>query len=250
MQNSLSWRILVDGDPHEPSLESEHGLSIWIEVNEHRILFDCGQTDMLTRNAGRLGVPLETVTTVVLSHGHYDHTGGFEALDGILPPNTLISAHPDVLRERFSRHVDGTVHAIGMPAASRVVIEKRCAHIRWVTEAHEIVPFVWVTGPIPRISDFEDTGGSFWLDSTCTIPDPIEDDLALWIVEKECVDVFCGCAHAGIANTIKAIHDTTGARPIRNLIGGLHLRSASAERLTQTVAFLQKCRIKKLSPCH
>ena len=250
MAHGISWRILVDNDAHEPGLESEHGLALWIEAGAQRVLFDCGATDMIVRNAARLGVPLETTTALVLSHGHFDHTGGLAAVDGILPPGTLIFAHAGVMCERFSRRADGTVHAIGMPAASRAVLERRRAHVRWVTGPQAVAARIWVTGPIPRRTDFEDTGGSFWLDAACTRPDPIEDDMALWTVEEERLDVFFGCAHAGVVNAIQAIHGTTGKRPIRDLVGGLHLRDALDVRLLSTRGFLRSVGVENMCACH
>ncbi len=67
---------LVEDTYGDNGCEYEHGLSFYIETEKHKILADCGATDMFTRNAKRLGIDLEEVDTVILSHGHYDHSGG------------------------------------------------------------------------------------------------------------------------------------------------------------------------------
>ena len=58
-------------------LEAEHGLSFWIEYEGHRFLLDAGSSDVFAENAGKLGIPVEKAEFAVLSHGHYDHAGGY-----------------------------------------------------------------------------------------------------------------------------------------------------------------------------
>lgn len=69
---------LVENTSDTSELEHEHGLSLYIETEKHKILFDTGSTGMFARNAEKLGVDLTQVDTVILSHGHYDHAGGIE----------------------------------------------------------------------------------------------------------------------------------------------------------------------------
>jgi 7,8-dihydropterin-6-yl-methyl-4-(beta-D-ribofuranosyl)aminobenzene 5'-phosphate synthase len=76
MINRLTITIVVDNKSEKTNLLSEHGLSFWIEADEHRILFDTGQSNILSENARQLGIDLSTADALVLSHGHYDHTGG------------------------------------------------------------------------------------------------------------------------------------------------------------------------------
>lgn len=64
----------------EEKLEFEHGFSLWIETENKKILFDTGQTGAFVENAEKLGIDLSETDAVVLSHGHYDHTGGVPAL--------------------------------------------------------------------------------------------------------------------------------------------------------------------------
>ena len=88
--------ILVENTAGGPGLLAEHGLSFWIEIGGNRTLFDTGQGSVLTSNAGRLAIRLELADTVVLSHGHYDHTGGLGGARTPPPPAPPLSPPPGV----------------------------------------------------------------------------------------------------------------------------------------------------------
>ncbi len=197
MKDSPAFTILVDNDAHAPGLETEHGLSIWIETGVARILFDTGQSGAFLKNAQTLGIDLSTADHLVLSHGHYDHAGGFGTLEGVLPQGTPIHAHPGIFLERYSRHADGTMRDVGLPESARQFLRDREAYFHPTPEATEIAPGVWATGFVPRVTPFEDTGGDFWLDRECTQPDLIEDDMALWVERPEGLWVFLGLCACG-----------------------------------------------------
>ncbi len=74
---------LIENTEGRAGCVNEHGLSFYIETEKHKLLMDLGQTDNSLRNAKELGVDLEAVDTVVLSHGHYDHSGGIMPFAGI-----------------------------------------------------------------------------------------------------------------------------------------------------------------------
>lgn len=250
MTNGISCTILVDNDAHAPGLEAEHGLSIWIEADDTRILFDTGRSGAFARNAEALGIDLPAADHLVLSHGHYDHTGGLPSLEEILPPDTPVHAHRAVHPRRHSLHPDRTVRAIGLPDAARAFLQRRNRSVRYVDGPAEIADGVWLTGPVPRRTAYEDTGGSFWFDPACTIPDPVPDDMALWIDAPEGLWIFLGCAHAGTVNTIRHIQTVSGREDVHALIGGTHLRNASQDRLDATAEFLRELAPPVLLPCH
>ena len=92
--------VLVDNRANEPLLETEHGLSILLETEKHRILLDTGASDMFIRNAKRLGIDLSTVDYVFISHGHSDHAGGLKAF---LEVNRIakVIVSPDAIKGKF-----------------------------------------------------------------------------------------------------------------------------------------------------
>ncbi|HPS03286.1 MAG TPA: MBL fold metallo-hydrolase, partial [Candidatus Sumerlaeota bacterium] len=97
---------------------------------------------------------------------------------------------------------------------------------------------------------YEDTGGPFYLDPEGHTPDPITDDLALWIRTEEGLVICAGCCHAGVINTLEYIRQLTGESRIRAVIGGFHLLNAGNQRLEETVAAFRFLNSAKVIPCH
>ena len=241
--------ILVDNTAEEP-LRAEHGFSCWVEVAARRILLDTGQGDALIHNAEILGIDLTTADALVLSHGHYDHTGGLARVLGC-NPNLNVYAHPDVRLERYSIHTAGEPEPIGMPPASRAAFEALPAQrMHWMNEPVPLFPTLGVTGPIPRKTDFEDTGGPFFLDPEGHRPDPILDDQALWIKTDHGLVVVAGCSHAGVINTLTAVQHHSGETHVHAVLGGFHLKHASPERMEATAAAFQRMGVEIVIPCH
>jgi 7,8-dihydropterin-6-yl-methyl-4-(beta-D-ribofuranosyl)aminobenzene 5'-phosphate synthase len=96
----------------------------------------------------------------------------------------------------------------------------------------------------------EDTGGPFFLDTGAHRPDPIDDDLALWIDTPTGLVVCVGCAHAGLVNTLVQVQRLTGGRRVRAVIGGFHLVNADQERLDRTIEALRTLAPDEIMPCH
>lgn len=245
----LRLTILVENTASGRGLQAEHGLSLWIERGSRRVLFDAGQTDLLCRNADRLRIDLGTADALVLSHGHYDHTGGLSAALEKTRPGVQVFAHPAVMDARYAKNPDGTAREIGMPASSRTALEKR-ALLERVDSPRDIGHGLWVTGPVPRDTTFEDTGGPFYTDEACRQPDTLPDDQAAFADTPEGLAVILGCAHAGVINTLRYIQNIFPRRPVYAVWGGMHLGAASVERMNQTVAALRKMDVRKLFPIH
>jgi len=117
----VSVTVLVENSAQGHGLLAEHGLAFWIEIGPRRILFDAGQTDIVSHNAALLDIDLSSMDAMVLSHGHYDHTGGLPA---IARSNTrreqgvVAYAHPRAMEDKYARNADGTGRYIGMAAVS------------------------------------------------------------------------------------------------------------------------------------
>jgi 7,8-dihydropterin-6-yl-methyl-4-(beta-D-ribofuranosyl)aminobenzene 5'-phosphate synthase len=107
-----------------------------------------------------------------------------------------------------------------------------------------------LTGPVPRVTDFEDTGGDFFKDQGCTEPDELIDDQAAFVETSSGTIAILGCAHAGVINTLHYIGKLTHGRRIHTVMGGMHLLNASPERMERTVAQLRQLDIQRLVVCH
>lgn len=232
-----------------PGLASEHGLALWIEAHGRRVIFDTGQSAACVDNAQALGVPLAMADALVLSHGHYDHTGGVARVLE-LAPQVPVYAHPSVTQERYSIR-DGQAKDLRMPARARKAFASLPpAQFHAVPSPLMLADGVGITGPMPRATAFEDAGGPFFLDAAGRYPDVIEDDVALWIETPQGLIVCCGCCHAGLINTLQYICHVTHTTRIAAIIGGLHLVNASSERLAATTAALQTYNPAAIVPLH
>jgi len=248
-RGAIQITILVENTASGKGILGEHGLSVWIDTGDHRVLFDTGQGLALPHNARVLGIDVATADAIVLSHGHFDHVGGLEwALDQA--PGAELHLHPEATTPKFSGS-RGQVHRISIPFVEREEFRSGDRRVVSSREPHEVVPGVWATGEIPRSNDFEDIGGPFFLDQEMTRPDPLLDDQSLFLPTSQGLVVIFGCAHAGVINTLDHIERITGDRgPVRLLLGGLHLLRASRRRMTQTIATLSTRQVEQTVFCH
>ncbi|WED23823.1 MBL fold metallo-hydrolase [Vibrio sp. JC009] len=254
MVKQLTFRILVDNTSKE-GLPTEHGFAVWVECDDKIILFDTGQNTegngILFSNAQAMGCDLTKVDYLVLSHGHYDHTG---AVSQLLEVNTKLKVicHPQALMQRrYSIYPDKAPRQIAMPEKHRFAIEALAPErvVLW-SDASGIFPGVGFSGSIPREHPLEDTGGPFYLDKDKVTPDLIEDDISLWFSTEKGLIILTGCCHSGLINTVQHICKAAGEPKIAGIIGGLHLNRASAQRLDSTISALADWMPEFVVPTH
>ena len=246
MIQNLVITQLVENVASAPGLLGEHGASLFIEADEQCLLLDTGQGLTLRQNAARLGIALERVTAVVLSHGHYDHTGGLDAVIEITGGAVDLYLHPAALAPKFNR--DG--RAIGAPMTDLDALRSRVRQLIANREPVEIRSGLWLSGEIPRRHALEDTGGPFYRDAACTEIDTLPDDQALIIDTPLGLVVVLGCGHSGLINTLDYVQTLVPGRPIHAVLGGTHLLRATAERLDFTVQALAGFEVDYLAPNH
>lgn len=247
--SDLRIRILVDNRV-AAGLVEEHGFAAWIEVAGQVILFDTGQGSALVANAALLGCDLGRIDALVLSHGHYDHGG---AVSQVLSLTTTarVCCHAGALVPRYSVRPGEDPRAIALAAADKAaILALPPARIQWIDAPCQLLPGVWLSGPIPRLHPLEDTGGPFFLDPDGKCADPIEDDLALWIETSRGLIVITGCCHAGLINTVEHLRAVSGIGKVYGIIGGLHLLNASGARLAATGSALRAWAPAFVIPCH
>lgn len=246
-KETVKITLLADNEAAE-GLEKEHGFAAWVEVGARRILFDTGHTGVLQTNAARLGINLKDADTLVISHGHRDHTG---TLAQFLAENDkaelYFASRIDAERYWYAPEPD----SYGMPEASRQALATLPAsRVHSFSEPHYLAPGVGITGPVPRLSSFEDTGGSFYFDRNHDKVDAIEDDQSMWFETDEGLVVLLGCCHSGLSNTIDYIRKVSGMTKVRGVVGGMHLLQANEQRLDKTFKVIADWHAEFLIPCH
>ena len=218
----------------------EHGLSLLIEHGDERILFDTGAGAALRPNAVKLGIDLDGVTRIVLSHSHNDHTGGL----GVLAPKCPIHVGDGFDVSCFSKHADGSVHSLAVPPDAKAVLAT--ADVRVGRQFGEIAKGIYLSGRIGRTSG-EDNGKSFYCDEPCTGRNYVLEEQTLLTEDGVLVT---GCCHAGIMNTVQAFRHAVPHIAIRTIVGGLHLCHATDDEIERTGEFLRQLKLDRLVLLH
>ncbi len=249
MKSGIRISVLADNNVLAGNAIGEHGLSFCIDTGDKCILFDTGQGRALSTNAELLGIGLDAVDTVVLSHGHYDHTGGLGKVIRFANKSVNVFAHPDAILLRYYRGDNG-MRDIGMPLDSKSSLLSERSKLVTSRQPLEIAADIWTTGEIPRKHMEEAISEPFFLDPDGTTPDPIMDDQAMYILTDQGTVVLLGCAHSGVVNILDHISSLTGDKPFRAVIGGMHLRASNEVRLKWTLKQFQRFDIRSISPMH
>ncbi len=225
-------------------LIGEHGLAFLIETGVRRILFDTGQYQALKNNARVLGSDLETIDTVVLSHGHYDHTGGLKHLLAH-HSNFSLYAHPDVFARKLIKR-KGQYRDVGIPVSEEDLVTKGVS-LYLDAGPVEIAPNVVTSGEIPLKSTFETVAEGFYVEKDGRkVSDLLADDQALILTTGKGPVIVLGCSHRGIINTLNHVCNIIGQKRIYALMGGLHLVKTSGKKLDTIMHALQDFGLEKI----
>ena len=232
----------------------EWGFAALVEADGHRVLVDTGarpQTVLL--NARELGVDLAGVKEVVLTHNHADHTGGLVTLRTELMktnPAALSEAH--VATGIFYSRQSG---AGGAEENTMIATKKEYEAIggKFIehSEAGEIFPGAWITGPVPRV--FLERNWSVKgkvLTPAGLVEDTIPEDQSLVVNTPQGLVVITGCGHAGIVNILTFAHKEFPTPPVYAVIGGLHLFAASDQQVDWTADEMKGFGISYLIGAH
>jgi 7,8-dihydropterin-6-yl-methyl-4-(beta-D-ribofuranosyl)aminobenzene 5'-phosphate synthase len=232
----------------------EWGFSALVEVDGKRILFDTGlHPETVLENARELGIDLSTVTDVVLSHHHGDHTGGLLELRRELSrktPTAMSRIHvaPGIF---LSRRRPGSEEEANPTIAVKSAMEATGAVFVEHRKPEEILPGVWLTGPVPRPNPEKYWGPpASIVTSSGTVPDSIPEDMSLLIDTDKGFVVVAGCGHAGTVNTVEYARRILGTEPVYAIIGGLHLFAAPDSALAWTAARLRSAHLGYLLGAH
>lgn len=237
----------------KPNLKAKHGLAYFIKTKTDdgnvTIMMDTGPTpEILLHNVDAMGIKLQNVDVIALSHGHYDHTGGLiEALKQ-MKKRVPVIAHPSLFGPKLK--IMPHLKFIGAPFNSSQV-ESVGGVPLLASNPVKIVEGITTTGEVPRTTAFEKVRGFWTVHHRKFVDDLILDDQSLVIdVEKKGLVVVSGCAHSGIINTIKHAQEITKNNKVHAVLGGFHLANADDKKIQATVDELKKISPKFIGPCH
>lgn len=258
-QDSVAERVKVtvlSSNLANGAAVGEWGLSALVEVDGNCILFDAGRyPDTVIRNAEVLDVDLSCVSDVVFSHFHFDHT------TGLLPLiENLRSRNPDAIERihvaegffssRRRAGADGDAEANQM-IALRATIEAQGVEIQVHSQATEIFPAVWVSGPVQRRHPEQNYSAALNVAMAGEwVRDFVPESQALVVRTDEGPIVLLGCGHSGVVNALDHIQDTIQDEAVHALMGGLHLFAADDQTLEWTAARLLEIGVENLMAGH
>jgi 7,8-dihydropterin-6-yl-methyl-4-(beta-D-ribofuranosyl)aminobenzene 5'-phosphate synthase len=233
----IKIQILMENKTYRDGLVAEHGLSLLIDAGNRRILFDAGASPLLMHNIHQLSVDPKSIDTVIISHGHFDHTGGLPAF---LAANSQAKVH--IHKEAFHNFF----------GEEEGKLDKITCGIRWNSSGKEAVlkrailtdgP-LWldddmvISGTIPVDSDFVPTEPFYIKEEDGSIR---QDDMAheqfLAIRDRDAggVHLIAGCSHTGTLSAIRYAAKLFPGEPILSLTGGFHMYSTTEERRQKAI---------------
>jgi len=241
--------VLVDDSAlGSRGLLAEHGFAALISVEGGAVLLDAGQTGLpLVLNALRLGADLPHLSAVVLSHGHYDHTGGLRALAQVLRTRPLLVAHPLALKPAVVE--EGGARSVGIPYSEAFLGE----HFRLVLERGvvEVAPRVYFLGEVPRYRPELacPVPGTYVVEGGRLEPHTFADDTAVAVDLGEGLLVLTGCGHSGLVNAVLHAERALG-KPVAAVLGGFHLVGRPPGFVERVVGELEGLGVARAYPGH
>jgi 7,8-dihydropterin-6-yl-methyl-4-(beta-D-ribofuranosyl)aminobenzene 5'-phosphate synthase len=243
---ALRLTVLVENTAAGRGLVPEHGFAALLETERGRVLFDTGASGRaLAGNAAALGVALAGLDAIVLSHGHYDHTGGLAAALAAAP-KARVHFHWRCTADRWARRF-GFRKAIGMPQESRRALDR--AQRQPVAGPTVLEEGVLLSGPVPGPPSPAQRG--FLMDSDGgPAPDAFEDEVFLLARTPEGWVLVTGCCHRGPGNTLAWARHLAGEEPIAAVVGGLHLKRLGRAAWDEAASALREAGVREVLAGH
>ena len=245
--------ILIDNESESNQLQTEWGLSILVRAHYPEqyldVLFDTSITgEKVLANMKVMQLDLSKASYIVLSHKHFDHTGGL--IDILRSKDDWVTIlhgehffKPSLVAKPFLSHL--TL----MPFLERKIVDLK-GMLTPIRTPLEFAPGLFVSGKIPFLTDFEvPNPPAHRLIPPDMTQDEIEEELALIINLGSELVIVSGCSHRGIVNTIHNAVSTTGISTVRAIVGGLHLDDRE-QRISRTIEELDKLEVKEFCIGH
>ena len=251
--------LSIEGKVKGDTFLAEHGLSLLVTVcqgeDKHTILLDTGYTKVgVLHNMEQMGIDVKEIETIVLSHGHMDHTGSLNAILDKMPGRIPLVVHPGAfVYPRYTRQPDGAKNLWPRTLVKDDLEQKNVEMVESESPTLIADDMIMVTGTVERTTEFEKGMPNALVEKDGEIvKDPIIDDQALVIkLNEKGLIVITGCAHAGVINTVMFAQKATGEQNIHAVVGGFHLSGPFFEKIhDETFEELKKLDPDVILPMH
>lgn len=247
MREKLEIQVLIENVVFNKNFVAEHGLSILVKKDDKEVLVDTGQSENFIRNCDLMGIDVEKIQKVILTHGHYDHIGG---LEGLLEKNSYIKiyAHKRILDRKYALRKNGNIDEIGFNLA---IYNKYKNNFVLIEEDTEVEKGFFVITSTDIFYDNEFTTKNFLIEEKGEkIKDDFLDEVFVVVKEEDGINVITGCSHTGILNILETAKRRFDGSPLKSLIGGFHLRGMPEEKIIEIAKKIDSYGIKKIYTGH
>ncbi|HOL48055.1 MAG TPA: MBL fold metallo-hydrolase [bacterium] len=236
----MKIKILVDNISKQEELQSEHGFSAYLE-NSKKILFDTGTSEIIVNNARKLNINFNEIDYILLSHNHYDHTGGLNSLLNLIKNKKLrLIIGQNFFQEKFKRNKD-KYKKISLEIINEKFLSENFDVIV-VNDFYEITKDIYVLNLRGGQSVLKDH--FFIKENSLFYPDNFDEEIILLIKKENELTVLTGCCHTGIEYIIKRTNKIFSEGKIKNIIGGLHLKNIKEEDYQKILELIKENKIR------
>ena len=242
---------LIENNPaKDNNFAYEHGLSLYIEKDDLKILFDTGQSGAFLDNADKLNVPLNELDYLIMSHGHYDHSGGFKRFMPYISEKTKIIIGEGFFDTKCKALADGKYKMNGNSFTEEDLVDNHLNYQFISDDFFMLDEDLFIFKNFKQTNDYEIIPNKFLIKENETYhQDTFKDEIALGIKTAKGLVVIVGCSHRGIVNILSDIQ-TKIDLPIVGLIGGTHLVEADESRIQKTITYLDSLNLDFVAFSH
>ncbi|MFA9379212.1 MAG: MBL fold metallo-hydrolase [Lachnotalea sp.] len=247
----LRITTLIENNPDDmDQLLYEHGLSLYIETDGKNILFDTGASGDFIKNAKSLSKNLDKLDYCMISHGHYDHSGGFEKFISEVDQFPPLIVGDEFFQPKY-KMVDAHEYKFNGNSFDEEFIAKKRISLRKVKEDMiYLTDHIIIFHHFSKYTDYEERNSRFYIKENVEyIPDNFDDEISLGIITEKGLVVIVGCSHVGIVNILETISKKVHI-PIYAVIGGTHLVEADEVRIKKTINAFKKLKIQLFIVSH
>jgi 7,8-dihydropterin-6-yl-methyl-4-(beta-D-ribofuranosyl)aminobenzene 5'-phosphate synthase len=246
---NIQVTTLIDNGRLDETILCEMGLALLVQADDKRILFDTGATSAFLDNAESLSIDLSKVDYVVLSHAHFDHSGGLRSLCQSTRRKFELILNPNFFQKKFMQE-DNFLTYIGNDFSEEYLRVENIKTTFPLTDVFKLAPNIFILSNFEQVCDFEPRNPKFvTLHGGEYKPDGFSEEQVLVLQTSKGLVIFTGCSHVGIVNICETVRKRL-QEPIYAIMGGLHMKDADMERITKTGQYFKEIGVQKLGACH